>query len=305
MRAGGLAWEWEGATPRQWHELLQAARCGLQQGWSYGEALRASGVAVHRLVIRDEAGRALACAQIAERRLGGVWRAGFLLRGPVWLGSSDIETALVAGIRRHLRGAPLVWAPECPTTGKRRPIMTGYSTSWLQLGIGQGALLAACAADWRNALRRAERRGLTISADGRPDEVAWLLDRNEAYRRQVGYRGPSRTFLGHLAAAAAADGSLMVLVAHLAAEPVAGILIVRHGAAATYEVGYVSRSGRDRCATHLLLWHAVTTLAATGVRWLDLGGLTTDRTPGIARFKLGLGGEVATLPGTYLIRGAH
>lgn len=299
----GLRWEWDHATPSQWRHVLGDARCGLQQGWSYGEALRASGVRVHRLMARDGAGRVLACAQIAERRLCGVWRAGFLLRGPVWLGCPAIEATLVAGIRRRLRGAPLVWAPECATAAARRPVMTGYSTAWLDLGRGPDSLLAACAADWRNALRRAERRALTVSVDGGAGEVAWLLDRNEAYRRQVGYRGPSRRFLGRLAAAAAADGELLVLVAHLAAEPVAGILIIRHGSAATYEVGYVASAGRDGCATHLLLWRAICMLAEAGVRWLDLGGLATDRAPGIARFKLGLGGEVATLPGTFLIRG--
>lgn len=300
-----LAWEWETATSQQWHELLSAARCGLQQGWSYGEAMRASGVGVHRLVVRDGMARPLACAQIAERRLGGLWRAGFLLRGPVGLGSAspDVEPVILAAVRRRLQEAPLLWAPECATTVAGRPVMTGYSTSWLDLGAGPASLLAGCAADWRNALRRAARRALTVSVNGGPDEVGWLLDRNEAYRRQVGYRGPSRGFLGHLAAAAAADGDLLMLVAYLATEPVAGILIVRHGSTATYEVGYVSRSGRDSCATHLLLWRAVALLARAGVRWLDLGGLATDRAPGIARFKLGLGGEVATLPGTYLMRG--
>ena len=42
-----------------------------------------------------------------------------------------------------------------------------------------------------------------------------------------------------------------------------------------------------------------------GVRWLDLGGVATDRSPGIARFKLGMGGEVAILPGTFLVRGSR
>ena len=39
------------------------------------------------------------------------------------------------------------------------------------------------------------------------------------------------------------------------------------------------------------------------VRWLDMGGLATDRAPGIARFKLGTGGQVCTLPGTFLMSG--
>ena len=77
-------------------------------------------------------------------------------------------------------------------------------------------------------------------------------------------------------------------------------MIVRHGVAATYEVGYVSPRGRELRATHLLLWRAIAMLADKGTRWLDLGGVATDRAPGIARFKLGLGGELATLAGTFL-----
>ena len=37
----------------------------------------------------------------------------------------------------------------------------------------------------------------------------------------------------------------------------------------------------------------------TGTRMLDLGGIETDRAPGIARFKLGLGAEPHSLVGTY------
>ena len=80
-------------------------------------------------------------------------------------------------------------------------------------------------------------------------------------------------------------------------------MILRHGLSATYEVGYVSARGRELRATHLLLWQAVEALLRKRVRWLDLGGIATDRSPGIARFKLGMGGEVSTLPGTFLIGG--
>jgi lipid II:glycine glycyltransferase (peptidoglycan interpeptide bridge formation enzyme) len=41
-------------------------------------------------------------------------------------------------------------------------------------------------------------------------------------------------------------------------------------------------------------------LQQRGVRLLDLGGVNTQRSAGIARFKLGTGGRVLTLAGTYL-----
>ena len=40
-------------------------------------------------------------------------------------------------------------------------------------------------------------------------------------------------------------------------------------------------------------------MKAGGTQWLDLGGLNTESQQGLARFKLGLGGEVFTLTGSY------
>lgn len=299
------AWlDWAEPRCADWQLLLTTARAALHQGWSYGEALRASGVPVQRLILREPGGRALACAQIAVRRPFRLLRAVFLLRGPVWLDAparAELEPVLIAGIRQRFPRTALVWAPEAVTAHAPRPVMTGYSTAWLDVSADPGRLRGRLAADWRNALRRAEQHPLEVRSAGTPASIDWLLDRNEAYRRQVGYHGPSRAFLGRLAHAAAAGGELLLLVAHAAGEPVAGVMIVRHGAAATYEVGYVAPRGRELRATHLLLWRATGLLAAQGVRWLDLGGIATDRSPGIARFKLGLGGEIMTLAGTFLL----
>jgi lipid II:glycine glycyltransferase (peptidoglycan interpeptide bridge formation enzyme) len=40
-------------------------------------------------------------------------------------------------------------------------------------------------------------------------------------------------------------------------------------------------------------------LQAAGTRWLDLGGVATDQSPGIAHFKLGSGAALVRLSGTY------
>jgi hypothetical protein len=153
---------------------------------------------------------------------------------------------------------------------------------------------------WGHCLAQAERRGLQVETEGGTAGLDWLLVCNEAHRRKVGYRGPSPVFLRRVAAAASPDGELLLLLALDRQAPVAGVLFVSHGAAATYEVGHVTTRGRELCAKHLLLWRAVELLAARGVRWLDLGGIDTLRAPGLARFKLGLGGEVQTLAGTFV-----
>jgi lipid II:glycine glycyltransferase (peptidoglycan interpeptide bridge formation enzyme) len=53
-------------------------------------------------------------------------------------------------------------------------------------------------------------------------------------------------------------------------------------------------------AMRLLLWHSLLALQERGVGWLDLGGIATDRAPGLSRFKLGMGGVVTIEAGTFL-----
>jgi lipid II:glycine glycyltransferase (peptidoglycan interpeptide bridge formation enzyme) len=78
------------------------------------------------------------------------------------------------------------------------------------------------------------------------------------------------------------------------------MMFLIHGQAATYQVGWSNDQGRDLNAHNLLLWQAMTELSARGVRVLDLGGVNTGRSAGLARFKIGTGGQVHQLAGTFL-----
>jgi lipid II:glycine glycyltransferase (peptidoglycan interpeptide bridge formation enzyme) len=77
------------------------------------------------------------------------------------------------------------------------------------------------------------------------------------------------------------------------------MLFLVHGEAATYQIGWVGDAGRDLGAHNLLLWQAILKLRERGVRVLDLGGVDTARGAGLARFKIGTGGEVVTLAGVF------
>ena len=308
-RADGIVVEWAGHERRSWEgHLALAGRSALQQGWVYGEALAASGTAVHRVLARDDRGRPLALAQLAERRLLRCRRVLFLQRGPVWIepGAREAaEPALLRAIGARFSRPLLVWTPELPGPVAAlhgwRAFVTAYTTGWVDLAPDEARLRAGLHGKWRNQLRRAERTGLRVGEVGGGAALAWLLRENEAHRRRVGYQGPRPPFLQALATAAGRGRDLLALVASEGLTPAAGVLFVRHGAAATYEVGFASARGRELSATNLLLWQALLEFRRRGVRWLDLGGLNTDRAPGIARFKLGLGAEVGTLAGTFVL----
>ena len=77
------------------------------------------------------------------------------------------------------------------------------------------------------------------------------------------------------------------------------MLFLIHGEAATYQVGWTNDVGRDQHAHNLILWRGIQELQARGIRVLDLGGVNTIRSAGIARFKMSTGGKVITYAGSY------
>ena len=91
-----------------------------------------------------------------------------------------------------------------------------------------------------------------------------------------------------------------IFTAHKNGRPISGILVFKHGTTATYYVGWNSKEGRRLNANNLLLWSALRELKGRGVKWLDLGGVDGASMPGVSRYKIGLGGNLYTLAGSYL-----
>ena len=87
--------------------------------------------------------------------------------------------------------------------------------------------------------------------------------------------------------------------ARLGKETVAAMLFLIHGSRATYHMGWSNEEGRKLNTHNLLLWRAVEHFHGLRFAHLDLGGVNTHDLPGISRFKLGTGGQVLTLTGTY------
>ena len=306
---------WHGCARQDWDcWLTGAGRSSLEQSWSYGEAVAAcSRQTVARAVIARE-GRPLALVQAFARRLGAVGSLHRILRGPVWL-QPDLESGVRLEVLRAIksdfrlgRRQLLLWLPELPdapasdaamrSLGSRR-MVTGYSSVWLDLRCNEAALRAGLHVKWRNALRAAEKARLQVKASYGGRLLTESLDRYDGFRRSKRFTGPSGTFIGQIAEAGQRHKETLLLSATGRGEPLAGIVLIRHGASATYYAGWTSPEGRRLKAHNLLLWRGIGALREAGTDWLDLGGVDPS-VPGVARFKLGLGGEAFTLAGTYL-----
>ncbi|SDY08113.1 GNAT family N-acetyltransferase [Citreimonas salinaria] len=273
----------------QFHDSQDALPCvPLPQSREFARALALLGAPLRR---REAGG---VTWQARERRAG----IAVISRGPV--GAEADRHAWLASIARHQPGTVLLEAdgfgPEALRQAGFWPLVTPASLAMLPLG-DNGAMRAAMHQKWRNRLVRAERAGLQIIR--KPLERGhWLLGADAAQARARGYRPLPHAV--SVAFAQANPGGAVVFEARKAGLPVAAILVLRHGAMATWQTGHATPSGRRLNAMNLLLWHAMTALAEDCHAMLDLGLVNGDDAPGIARFKLGTGARLHRLSGSWL-----
>lgn len=303
---------WNDIDPSTWdqHHALHAG--ALQQDWAYGSTMKLLGVPVLRAcVYRD--GVIVAQAQFIVRRWGPLASVALCSRGPIWLQdlSPSDHTAVYKLLKQTLplQGLRfLLVTPEHPQNEAVglpfwRRVMTPYSTVMLDLSQDTAALRLGLEAKWRNRLVAAENSALQVQRTGvKFSQYRWLLDHEQQQRQSRGLAGLPMPFFEPYAQSRKNKGPTIFGVrADVQRERVAGMLFLIHGEAATYQIGWSSPQGRDLNAHNLLLWDAMQGLKDKGVRRLDLGGVNTQRSAGIARFKIGSGGQVLSLAGTYLL----
>ena len=303
--------EWGACGRPEWDRLLTAAGLSsIEQSWSYGEALAAiSGLGVERGVLR-KAGRPVAVVQTFRRRIGGLAQLIRIVRGPVVLAQVDraeIHRAVRQSFAKRRRELAF-WLPELAEGSEARALMrglglrrmvTGYGSAWLDLSPGPEALRAGLAGRWQRSLRLAEASPLTVAIDNDGPALAGSMAVFDRFRRAKRFSGPSGALIVAIAEAGRRSKDVLHLRAMSGGETVAAVVLIRHGAAATYFASWTTAEGRANWAHHLLLWRGIAELKQASTAWLDLGGINTESTPGIARFKVSLGGEPFNLAGMF------
>lgn len=252
------------------------------QSDAYASAARACGASVRRVD--------LGCGQalVLERR-----GLQMVLRGPLWqAGTPDADRR--RALRRLARrpGLTLV-TPEADLRGFGLiPLVTPVHHAIWDLS---GDLRAGLAGKWRNRLAVAERAGLRIARGGTRSLDA-LIAAEAAQRRQRRYRAHPAAFSRALPVAA-----LRIFDWRHGGALGAGMAFVIEGGTATYHLGWAGEAARAAHVHPLMLFRAALALREEGVRWLDLGAVDTEQSPGLARFKLGTGAALRPLVATLLV----
>ncbi len=303
---------WDTLLHPEWDAHHAAAAAPLQQDWAYGACMKTLGVGVLRALVEQD-GTPVALAQFTVRRFaGGLANMALCSLGPVWL--QPLSGADKARVYRALKQTiPLrnlrvvAFTPNEAQSqdlglSRWRRVMTGHSTVVLDLGCDADALRAQLDGRWRYSLARGEASPLTVHRVGtNAGQYRWLLDAEMKQREQRGLHGlPVQFFDLYVPSRQEPAKTMLTMRADLGRDRVAGMMFLIHGQAATYQVGWTSDVGREHNAHHLILWQAMHALRERGVRLLDLGGVNTTRSAGIARFKIGTGGQVLTCAGTFI-----
>ncbi len=311
MKPNDLQILWNQTARDRWDAAHASLGAALQQAWAYGDSLRTPKVGVQRAEVRL-GGHTVALAQFVCRRYGGLLGVALCTRGPLWTADMDAD-AQVRIFRELKRTLPLprprvvlfspgVEDPQHPGLAGLTRVLTGYSTVIIDIGKPEDALRAALHPYWRNRLAAAERSGLAVSEAGlSPQHTRRILDEEMAQRRRKGFYALPVAFIdNYIGAHADPQNAALILQASRGKDVVAAMLFLRHGSAATYQLGWSTPAGRTAQAHNLLLWRAFALLRERGVTTLDLGGVNTRDLPGISRFKLSTGGRVVTYAGGYV-----
>jgi len=151
---------------------------------------------------------------------------------------------------------------------------------------------------WANIPHKYEIKRLVLTApiDTYKGYREWLVNLCDKMMKDRGESIPSKLY-HQLLLEFESEQPMQIFKAFSEEEPLAGICIGSHGSAATYLLGWNGEQGRNLKANQFLLWNAIMLLKEQGIRWLDLGGIDEEGTPGISEFKLGVNGARYVLVG--------
>ncbi len=292
----------------KYSNLLQSVPYGCVMAQLNQQKLR------HGLILID--GQEAGVVQVLEAGLLGNMVHGLIIdRGPLWFDGrgdiGDMRCFLDAFCRKFPKrlGRRIRFIPEIEDTPDMRQFLKQYrfnkkgvqtyQTYWLDLGLDLQTLRNNLSKYWAKQLQKAEEESLEIVWSDEGAHFAWLINNHTEDRVKKNYGGASIKTIIALSREFSRGKNMLIGTALLDGAPIASILLLNHGRAATYQIGYSSDIGRQKRAHYILLWKALSELKERNIDAFDLGGVNDESAKGVKVFKEGMGGFLYETPGFY------
>ncbi|MDF1668938.1 MAG: GNAT family N-acetyltransferase [Roseovarius sp.] len=279
------------------HAAPLPGRPALQQHPHYGAAIRQLGGQTQAFDITD-VNHTVARVQVIARKLGPL-KLAWVPRGPLWtpnVTEAQKQTAIELLARSIPRPTVRLMTPDTVEDAamlrqfQHRELTAGQQFARLDLTKPKPERMASQHGKWRNRLRHAQNANVTYQC--RPFKPATdqpLLDLELQQRRALRYKSLPAGFVH--AWAMANKKAAQLFLANDRDGPIGFVLLLIHAPTATYHIGWSNERGRALSCHNLLLWNASNWLARRGIKELDLGLIDPEETPGLTRFKLGIGAQ--------------
>lgn len=314
-------------TDRAAWERVNAATPWAQfpQSWAWGEFRASRGEDVRRFASVSDRGEWLCWAQFAfnARRFGqGYWYAS---RGPVFGASVPVAERkkilhdfIVAITNAPIR-RPFFWRfepvaemkqPEglLPLQLRRARTLSPSTTLLLDLAGDRETLLQGMHQKTRYNIGLAARKGVTTRVATHPDDLETFIRLHEETATRDKFTTYSADYLRATFQHMSSNGMAKIRLAFVDKKPLAGMMEISYGDTVTYLHGASSSEARNVMAPYALHWDAITQAQRDGAALYDFWGINPPSRAmpnykpsweGITRFKLGWGGRVVNLYGTW------
>jgi peptidoglycan pentaglycine glycine transferase (the first glycine) len=316
----------------QWDTvLISLSSAHVLQTWDWGDFKSRWGWRPLRLLMTKE-GRPVAAAQILRRRLPHTpFSVAYVPKGPALDYTDQSVLAKTLSILEQqarqegdllLKIDPDVWLGPWP---ERVPPLPGAAavlevlaerrwrssaeqiqfknTVIIDLAAGEDELLARMKAKTRYNIRLPARRGVEVRLGTESELGTFYALYSETSERDAFLIRPAAYYLDVWTQFIRA-GRAHLLLAEVAGETIAGLILFHFGQKAWYMYGASSSRQRQLMPNYVLQWEAVRLAKGLGCTQYDLWGAPDhfdERDPmwGVYRFKAGFGGETVRGIGAY------
>ncbi len=265
--------------------------------------------------------------QLALRPLGWGQYAAFAEQGPLLANddpaAAQVVLAALARLARRLRLAYLVLMPPRDHPQLVRVLVAhGYRPSWIgdayvaaqriDLRQPEAVLLKQMRRTTRQSMRQGQRKGTTVRPGSTADLPLFYALHCHTSQRQL-FPPLPYAFFERMWATLHPCGQLFLFVAQVGEQPLAAVLVLRHGD--TARLLYAGWNGQlpKQYPNEVLYWHVIQWAQQHGLHWCDLEWVdrraahayTAGQLHAAAQlhpptfFKLSLGGQVVAHAGGY------
>ncbi len=174
-------------------------------------------------------------------------------------------------------------------------------TLYLPLKNSPEKILELMKAKTRYNIRLAGRKKLSVKKENSLENLNAFLKLVKETKERNNFDIYPTAYYQTLAKIFRENGFLKIYTAFYKKNPLASIMVITHKNTATYLHGSSSNNFRNLMAPYLVQWEAILEAKSQNLDYYDFWGIDEKKWPGVTRFKMGFGGEVAEFQPTYEI----